>query len=519
MGTPQQDERPSSDELNVDRLRQSFYLLRERWPVVLACAIVLASTAYALSRTEVKQYMASASLLFRDPGLDRKLFGSTFVQPFTDPARQAETNATLVDLDVVAQRALRTTPLGLSAAELRRKVSVVTEGRSDVLRVQATDPSPSRAATLANAWALAYISFRRETDRATVAKAERLVQDNIDALKDVPGADARLRNLIARQQELQILASLQTGNAELVQQAEAPRSPASPHPKRNGVLGGFLGILLGIGAAFLLARLDRRMKSADEAGEAFGRPVLGAIPTSRTLGQTTELPVHEAEAFRMIRANLQYFEIDRHVSSLVVTSAVMGDGKSTVAVHLARAAASAGSSVLLVECDLRRPSLRTIFGEGGVKSGERDRGDLTSYLMGASGFDAAIDRMAIDFGQESGSLDVAFAGSMPPNPADLLASKRMQEFVTEAESRYELVIFDSPPVLVVPDAFPILKRATGAIITVRIGKTTRDEAARTHHQLTNLGVHVLGVVANDVGVDTASYGYGGYHGYTPASVA
>src|SRR5207244_8023755 len=169
-----------------------------------------------------------------------------------------------------------------------------------------------------------------------------------------------------RAEQLQILAALQTGNAELVQPANVPTTPSSPTPTRDAILGLIIGILLGLGLAVLLERLDRRLKDPKEISEAFDRPILGAIPESRAIANADHDPQRlapgEAEAFRMLRANLRYFNVDRQINSVLITSSAPADGKSTVAMHLASAAAGAGAKVLLMEADLRHPTLARRLG-------------------------------------------------------------------------------------------------------------------------------------------------------------
>jgi succinoglycan biosynthesis transport protein ExoP len=497
----------TEDELTIDRVLRFFRFIVQHWIVVVVSAVFIAGLSYGFSKAQRKQYEATASLLFRDSEFDQKLFGSTFFQPSRDPDREALTNAKLVGFDVVAQRAAQALGPSFTAKKLLSMVEVVGEGRSDVVAVTARDSSPRTAATIANAWADAYIAVRRDADRGKIAEAQRLIERSIADLSNGPGSGARRRSLVERQQELQILASLQTGNAELAQPAQLPRQPSSPRPMRNGAVGGILGLVLGIFAALVLGRLDRRVESAEEARQIYGRPLLGIVPASPTIASVrdpTEVAPRDTETFRMLRSNLQYFNVDQVIHSVVVTSAASGDGKSTIALHLAVASARAGTTTLLVECDLRRPSL-------GRKLDHEDTAGLTQYLAGGATFSEVIASIpassAVDDHRPATYLDVAFAGPLPPNPADLIESQRMIEFMEEAEARYDLVVIDTSPAIVVSDSIPLLTRASGVLVAVRLGKTTREESEALHARLGNLGIEPLGVVVNDVKTEGDRYGY------------
>jgi polysaccharide biosynthesis transport protein len=490
-------------------------VLRRRIGVVLACLVLVPAAALAVSLSQEKQYSASASLLFRDPQFDQKLFGSTVFSRQVDPAREAATNVKLVSLDVVAARTARALGGGVQQGTIQGKVQVAGEGQSDVVSITATDPDPAYAARIANTFAQEYIAFRRESDRSKISAAQKLVQDQLERLPATERSGEQASSLRERAEQLQILASLQTGNAELVQPARAPSAPSSPKPVRNTAFGVLFGLLLGLGLAVLLERLDRRLKDPSEIADAFDRPVLGAIPESRAIATAAQNPRRlspgEAEAFRMLRANLRYFNVDNEIRSVLITSSSPGDGKSTVAMHLASAAAAAGSRVLLIEADLRHP---TIAGRLGLPP---NRG-LSQLLAGEiATFEDAAHSVPVS-GRRRGdpdfrTMDVCVSGPIPPNPTDLIESERMHEVLARAGERYDLVVVDTPPTSVVSDAIPLVKQVSGVIVVCRLGKTTRESAAHLRSQLSNLEANTLGVVVNSVGRQSAYYGYG--YGYGP----
>jgi polysaccharide biosynthesis transport protein len=489
-------------------LRNLLRVVRRRYAVILLFAVLVPAAALAYSLAADEQYTAKSTLLFRDPQLDQKLFGSSFVQESQDDARRAATNLELVSLDVVAARTARAVGQGYTRDAVQRQVHVAAEGQADVVSVEATDRDPRTAAKLANAFAQEYIGFRRRADRAKVSEARELVQRQLDRIPLADQDSPNARSLAQRLQELEILAALQTGNAEQVQIAEVPDSPSSPKTRRNVVVGALLGFLLGVAAALLVERLDRRLRTPDQLRDIFGRPILAVVPaTDELVDPERPLPLGAAEAFRMLRANLRYFNVDEEIRSVLVTSPQPGDGKSTVAWNLSSAASASGLRTLLVEADLRRPSLgrwmhvAPRLGLSGVLSHQGSAREATIH---------------VPFGEANGSgpthtLDVILSGPLPPNPDELLESERMREVIQEAEKDYDLVVIDTPPTSIVSDAIPLVKEVSGVLVVGRVDKTMRDSASQLAQQLANLGGRVLGVVVNHVRPGRGGYGYG--YGY------
>jgi tyrosine-protein kinase len=486
-------------------------ILRRRWAVIAVCALAIPAAALALSLSQEKQYTASASLLFRDPGFDQKLFGTQVLEPSSDPAREAATNVKLVSLDTVAERTARRLP---GVRSVKDKIDIKPEGQSDVVAIDATDPSPGRATRIANTFAEEYIAFRRRADRAKIADTQRLVERRLASLSPEQRDGAQGNVLRNRLEQLQILASLQTGNAELAQRAEVPSSPSSPRIVLNTVLGAVLGLLLGVGLAFLLERLDRRVRDPHEFEELFQRPVLAAVPKSRVLAgegpaAVGRLAEHEREAFRMLRANLRYFNVDRDVRSVLVTSAAPGDGKTAVAWNLAAAGATAGSNVLLIEADLRHPGLANALGTGQTAG-------LSNVLAGDAALRDTVQQVPVPErrnGKLPRTVDTLFAGPLPPNPTDLLESDRMRRLITDAERDYDLVVIDTPPTSVVSDAVPLVRNVGGVIVVGRMSKSHRESIIHLRRQLEHLDAPVLGLVANALKSGGDGYGYGYGYGY------
>ncbi len=513
MDMRERDGSPSATPRRYE-LDHVFRVLRNRGALIGLCTLLAGLTALGLSLAQAKTYSASAGLLFRDAQLDQKLFGSTSLPPSTDPTREAATNVNLLGLEAVAQRTATALGGGQTPAGVAGEVSVSPEGQSDIVAVTAADHDPALAAKLANTYAQEFIAFRRDADRAKIAGAQQLVQTQLTQLaRQGQRTGANVASLQNRAEELGILASLQTGNAELVQPAQTPATPSSPRTKRNVGLGLVLGLLLGIAAALLLERLDRRIKDVGELEDLYGLPVLCDVPESQALSSDPAGGIHGfavTEAFSMLRARLRYFNIDREIRSLMVTSVGPAEGKTTVAQNLAAAAASSGSTrVLLIEADLRRPRLAANLDLAGAPG-------LAEILTHGVSLPEVVQRVSLapgDSGRAEKTLDVIVAGINPPNPAELLESEKMGDLLDRLAAIYDLVILDTPPAGLIADAIPLMSRVGGVVIVSSIGTSTRDGAAKFRHQLTRLDAPLLGVIANRVKQRRGDRYYGGYGSY------
>jgi capsular exopolysaccharide synthesis family protein len=464
-------------------------IARRNWVLLLVCFVTVPAVALVYSLLQTPQYTASASLLFGSTSLDQRLQSSSNTEE-SDPIRAAATNLKLVSLrriSVLTAEAIDQPDL--TADDVSEKVKVNPEGESDLVSVEATDESPAFAAELANTFARQYIAFRRDSDRGKVARAQDLIDAQLADLSPAVRASEVGDRLEEKKRQLEVVGALQTGNAELVQPAVSPDSPSSPKTQRNVALGILLGIFLGIGLALLREQLDRRVRDLDDVEEVFGLPVMGTIPQSRAilkLGPGVELAPTgmEGEAFRMLRANLRYFNVDREITTILITSAAPQDGKTTVSLNVALADARAGERVLLLEADLRRPTLGQNLGLPSQESG------LGLVLAGAHKPADAILNVH--------GIDLLPAGPLPPNPAELLESKQMENLLAWAKRKYDRVIVDTPPAAIVADALSLFGRVDGVVIVTRLRQSPRGAAINLREQLAHTGAPVLGVVVNGV---------------------
>lgn len=468
----------------------TLHVLRRRWRIILVCTIGVAALAGLYSFTRTKEYSATAALLFRDPAFDQKLFGTSFLAPSADPQSRAATDLKLASLDNVADSVARS--LGSTRRDVLHTVQVTRAAQSNIVNVTATTATPAYSSKLATAYAEKFIDIRRQADVDKITAARRRVEAQYASL----GRDQRTdvgQALEQRIQQLTVLSALQTGNVELAQQAFAPSSPSHPKPVRNTIAGALLGLLLGVAAALGLSRVDRRIRNVSDVESTIGQPLLGLVPHVPALAGSDALPHRldpaTEEAIRAVRANLRYFRLDSDATRVMITSAASGDGKTTIAWCLAWVAARSGDSVLLIETDLRRRRLDRDLGSPGAHG-------LSTYLSGDASAEDVTRRIAVPDSAEGRTFDVISAGPLPPNPAELLESRRMFELLRDVSPAYNLVIVDTPPLTAVADAVPLAKLVDGVVIVSRLGASTHGALVRLRDLLGNLGANTLGVIVN-----------------------
>jgi len=353
--------------------------------------------------------------------------------------------------------------------------------------------------------------------------------------------------LQSRLKEAEIVQAVEDPSVRVVDVATLPERPVRPNKPLIVLFGGMLGLLTGVGGAVLRQTLDRKVRSRDDVLRITGMQVLGIIPrihegkewkqagasilkrlaissagstagvlsrpqdssevepafASRLItGNDPRNPV--SEAYRTLRTNITFSRLDRTPKTIVFTSPMPGDGKSTSASNLAITLAQQGLHVILVDADMRRGILNDVFHQG------RDPG-LSNLIIGGPAFDDAIRRISL-----GGDLHIDFlpTGTLPPNPAELVGSERMRNLLQKLESIYDMVIIDSPPLNVVTDAALLGAKADGVLVVTRVGKTDVQELEYAMIQLANVRASVFGIVLNDVDVaGSARYGYGGYGAY------
>lgn len=481
--------------------------------MIVLAVVVGAGGAYLISKSQDKKYEGSAKLLLGGSGNAQSSDTQSFGAPVPDSVedKQALVRAGPV-LDLTEAKLAKS--VGRARAhKLVSDLEVEAVENSAVVTIKSTASTPAAAALAANTLAKENIAYRKKTSLRDIRKAIRETQRQLSGLDTAnPSNTGTVTALQQRLSDLRSQAATESGDASIVSRATSPSSPASPKPARNALVGGLAGLLVGLLLAFVWEQLDRRLRSYKEMEGVFGLPVLANVPKSRALAETDgkaleQLPTREAEAFQILRANLRYLNTEKELKSIVVTSAGVGDGKSTVALNLAKADASVGQKVLLIEADIRRPRLARLLGLEGQVGLTRFLADPTVPLLDVT---HSVPVTVRTNGHGSAhTLDVVVAGDVPRNPSELIDSQRMRELIREGERDYDLVVLDTSPASLVADAIPLMSEATTVVIVGRVGKLTSDQADGLREQLERIGAPTFGLVANFAG-GSGRYGYGYY---------
>lgn len=322
-------------------------------------------------------------------------------------------------------------------------------------------------------------------------------------------------------EEARIKEAGQIGNVRIIDKAVPPESPIKPKKKLNILLGALLGLVFGGGIALLLESLDTSLKSIEDV-EALGIPVLGHIPRIKETEKHKEgkksgsgeldkeaikvastLLTHFApkspvsEAYRTLRTNIQFSNLDHPPQTILITSSGPGEGKSTTVANLAITFSQMGTKTLLIDADFRRPILHSLFGM------EKEPG-ITNCMAGRIPLEGIIRKSSVE------NLDLITCGVIPPNPSELLASQKMKEFVTQLKNKYQMILFDSPPVIAVTDAMVLSLILDGVLLVISSGQTSQPGLDRAKSLLENVNAKVIGGVLNKI---EAKSSYGSYYYY------
>jgi capsular exopolysaccharide synthesis family protein len=512
-----------SEAFNIQR---ALGVARHRLPLIALCVLVAAGAAFGFSKHQTKKYTASVSLDFETNSFTQQIAGLPTSTPNNSSALLAQ-EASNVEHAKSAEAAVNTARLighGLTPARVINSLEIAGQGESPIVAISAKTASPGLSAAIANTYANQVAAEQQSANLKRYKAALAIVRNQLAELSPLQRVGADGLELQNRAQTLSLLSELKAGDVRVASEALPPSSPSSPRTSRNTALGAFLGLLIGLGLVLALERIDRRIRTPEDLEAAYHLPLLGAIPRSGALtraardkdGARALTPPAESEQFNLIRARLRYFNIDRDVRTVMVASAEAGDGKSMVACHLAEAAASSGSRVLLVEIDLRQPTLARQLalppGPG-----------LSEVLIGATSERDALRSVDLE-SEEDGkrrTLDVLTAGALlPPNPAELLESQAVDTLLARAKSEYDLVVIDTPPLTAVSDAFALLTKVDGIVVVGRIGASRRNAAERLHQVLSSSGASLLGVIANcSKSIGSSVYAYYGDPGRSSAAPA
>jgi len=443
-------------------LRDYLRLLRRNWILIVAAALVGLLVGGGVSILSKPTYVSDTQLFvaIQSSGSVSELQqGNTFSQA------RVQSYVKTVSSPVVLQPAIDALGLDISPEELAPRVKASTEVNTVLINVSVSDQSPVQAAAIAEAVA-----------NSLVAAVDSLEKPKTGGTSPV--------------------------GLSIIKPAKAPSSPSAPNTRLNLVVGMLLGLALGIGIAVLRTTLDTRIRGEADLRRVTEAPLLGGIAfdqeaAKKPLLTQTAPQSPRAESFRQLRTNLQFANVSGHGKTVLVTSSLPGEGKSTTATNLAIALAQAGQTVCLIDADLRRPMVNDYLGL------DRNAG-LTTALVGSADVNDLLQAWGTD------SLYVLTSGQIPPNPSELLGSAEMKVLIGRLESAFDSVVIDAPPLLPVTDAAVLSQHVGGVVVVVGAQKLRTQDLEKALGALAMVGSNLLGIVLNRLpakGADAYSYTY------------
>ena len=451
---------------SIDLIKLLKYCLRNCWLILLCAVIGFGYTYWTSSRNKVDTYTASGTMYVYNANPNLVNYGYTSTSDLNSAVRLLDTYMVVVKsnkvLDVVAERLSAQYP-GIAPAYIGATLSMASVSETGVVRVSCRTDEPQKSADICN------------------------------AVLDVAPAE--------------IIRVVSAGNIEIIDYATAPARPDSRSYRNRYITGALAGAAIAVGILFVFFMLDRKVHDTKELKEKYTLPVLSTLRRrpgedegDRSAFRLNEnAPMDQVADYAKLRMNLLYVLVGKEKHSIVVTSAVSGEGKSTIAANLAISIAMSGKRVLLVDADMRRACQNKVFRYSSKSAG------LSEVLAGIKPWKSAI--LATDYK----SLDVLPAGKTPPNPTELLGSYTMRELIPQFEEAYDMVIFDVPPLNIVADALALSSQVAGGLFVVRQGFSDHREVRKALSQSEMAGLDLLGFVF--YGEKPEHEGYYGYYKY------
>jgi Mrp family chromosome partitioning ATPase/capsular polysaccharide biosynthesis protein len=527
------DDRPAT-------LTDYLAVLRRRKLIIIVIPLVAALVAYEIAKGQPAVYRAQATVLVnRSAGAVTAILSIQDPTAVGDSERFLATQADIARSSVLAQRVVEAAGVqGVTAGDLLGSSSVSPKPNADVLEMSVSSRHGRDAVLLANAYARQFTRYKTELDTARINDALGALRDRIRVLEDNgQAATAAYQTLVQYQGELELAGKLVANSMSVLEPADGA-SQTEPRPRRNLILAGLLGGVIALGLAFLIDALDRRVRSEEDIEQALGAPLLGRIARPpRRLQRRQELVMladaggAAAETYRKLRATIEFISLQREETerTIMFTSAVQREGKSTTIANLAVAFARAGRRVALVDADVRRSFLHSFFGvdsEPGLADVAVGRTSLASAMRrvdvplapglaptdGTNGGPVKSLGLPNDGSDHGATMHFLPSGTMPAAAGEFLASDAVSSVVAGLRDQFDVVLVDAPPLTVVGDA-KTLSRAVDAIIVVTALAMKRpllDELTRELHncRAPTLGFIVTGVPGGEL--YPSRYGYQAY---------
>jgi polysaccharide biosynthesis transport protein len=490
-------------------LRDYLRILRRRKWYVIGTAVLVAVLAAVFAAQESKAYRAQAQVLLNRQDLASVLTGTQNAALAEDPARYAATQAAAAHSQTVAAIAIAKAGVkGRTATGLLADSSVTPDATADVLDFSVQDGNPAVAARLVNAYTSAFVAFELRTQAGSLFPSHHRLRQKLAQLRSAGLKNsAAYKQLAATEQQVEVMQLLQSRDHVLSRPTAGVQ--VRPRPTRDGLLGLGFGLLIGLGLAFAAEALDRRVRTVEEVEEEIRLPLLASIPTpprsSRgSIAMFDDPGSPYSEALRRLATNIVFSNPDRLARTLMFTSALQQEGKSTTLANLGVALAAVGNRVVLVDLDLRRPSLASLFGVHRLSG-------LTDVTVGRKPLEEALFPVQLAELEKPGSSDdpaeppvqgslhLLPTGPLPLSPGEFVASEALAgRVLAPLRERFDYVLVDSPPACVVSDAIRLAARVDGIVAVTRLGLASRTALSDLHRQLSAAPTPPLGVVVTGV---------------------
>lgn len=471
-------------------LNQIKSFFKQRWLIIVIAAVVFCIAGFGYGALQKPVYTAKGTLYISTPPTDSSTLNP--LQAGQAAQNIATTYAELVSTGAVSEKIAKEMGDGITSGEVASRVSAESRDKSVLVEITVTGDTPEAAHKLAHVTLDTMSKFIEETSTPASATAA----DNSES--STPTYYTYKNGVLTKADAQDTPQQAPAFTADQLADPQKPTAPSSPSIFTYGIAGLILGLIVGLFVALIIHFADRRLRTADDVNAVVDLPLLAAIPEDEKLANSKLVDFdagysRTAEAFREMAVNLQFIGIDKSSKTVMITSPVAESGKTTTSVNVSAALAEAGNSVVLVELDLRRPKVAAYLGlEAGV--------GLTTVLQGDTDFsDALISR---DEG-----FDVLPAGSVPPNPTEILASEKLSKLFEYLSEKYDFVLIDTAPALVAADAVTVAKQADGTVLVVRSGTTTRDQLIDTVTGLEKVQAPIFGTVLDRVKKRNTGDGY------------
>jgi Mrp family chromosome partitioning ATPase/capsular polysaccharide biosynthesis protein len=504
--------------LEEEGLQRYARTVRERWRVVLVCVVLALAGAGAYIALAPKVYEATSQLLVTpvEPS-DPTTIGLGLISTSNDPGRDVATAASLVTNIQIARSVASILHLSETPTNLLAKVTAVPFANTSIVSITASASTPQRAQAIANGFAQQTVALRTERVHAIEDQTIALLRAEVAHQSKEERNAGENNSVAARLAGLEALRAQPDPTVSVASLASLPTSPASPRKGLSLAAGLFAGLIVGLVAAFVLQNVDPRLRREEQLRELFRLPILSRVPRepgSRGAGALlpTRLSAATTEAFRMLRATVFRAEhTEGPGQAVLVTGSSPSEGKSSTALNLAYSVAHAGQRVILIEADVRRPSLAAAL-----------RADVRFGLVSVLAGQVSVEDALVTAPECPDNLRLLLVERPEPAAADRLALPIALDALRAAQSLADFVVIDSPPLSQIIDALPLAQAADSVVIVARLGVSRVGALAELGELLAQNGVTPLGVVlvgAEHAGRDSDYYYVESSRSETPASGA